>query len=442
MDKIDSSPDIRLSFSTDTVFFDTVFPTVGSVTKRLIVYNQHNNKVLISDIRLMGGQNSEYRVNVDGHPEINVTDVEIPANDSLYVFIRVTVDPNNENTPFVVSDSLEFQINGNIQKVKLVAWGQNALFYHKTKISGNIIWDSLKAHVIYGSLRIDTNAILTILPGTKVYFHQRSYIAASYQSSLKVLGTIDHPVRFQGDRLDFFYKDLPGQWDGIYLEQGSRDHEFNYAIIKNGSFGFAVDSLGNNTNPMLVIDNTIIQNMTYDGIYAYGSSIRSTNCVIGNCGGTALDIVFGGMYDFRQLTVGNFWSSSVRLSSSIYLSNYSYDTTGQKITNPLSSAYFGNTIIYGSNDDEIKMDSVIDVPFKFTFDHGLLKTRLNTSDPGRYIQCMINKDPRFLDGLKMDYRIDSLSPAINKGINMGVPLDILGVERGNTPDLGAYQFAR
>jgi hypothetical protein len=387
----------------------------------------------------MGGMNSNYRINVDGHPGINVTDLEIPANDSLFIFIRVTVDPNNDNTPFVVSDSLEFQTNGNLQQVKLVTWGQNALFYRKAMISGNVIWDSLKAHVIYGSLRIDTNATLTILPGTKIYFHQHAYMASSFQSTLKVLGTVDHPVRFQGDRLDFFYKDLPGQWEGIYLEQGSKDHGINYAIIKNGSYGLAVDSLGTLSNPMLAIDNTIIQNMTNDGIYAYGTSIRSTNCVIGNCGGTALDVEFGGKYDFRQLTIGNFWSSSVRLSPSIYLSNYSFDTAGQKITNPLSSAYFGNVIIYGSNDDEIKLDSVVAVPFQFTFDHGLLKTRLNVSNPNRYIQCLINKDPRFLDVQKMDYQIDSLSPVIQMGIPMGVPLDILGKERGSLPDLGAYQ---
>ncbi|MCK9205201.1 MAG: right-handed parallel beta-helix repeat-containing protein [Bacteroidales bacterium] len=439
-DKIDTSPDIQLSFSTDTVFFDTVFTTVGSITKRLIVYNQRQDKVSISHIRLMGGENSNYRINVDGEPGIDLTDLEIAGDDSLFIFIRVTINPNNQNTPFIVNDSLEFQINGNIQRVQLVSWGQDAFFYRNATLSGNVLWDSLKPHVIYGALRIDTNAMLTILPGTKIYFHQNAYLSASFRSTLKVIGTQDHPVRFQGDRLDYFYRDLPGQWIGILLEAGSLNHQINYAIIKNGVYGIAIDIPESQTNPMLVLDNTIIRNMTGDGIYAYGTTITSTNCVIGNCGGNAVDIIYGGSYDFRQLTIGNFWSSSVRLSPSVYISNYTVDTTGQKFPNPLVSAYFGNAILYGSNDEEIMLDSVTSAPFAYTFDHALLKTRLNTSASGRFIQCMVNQDPRFMDGSKMDYRIDSLSPAIKKGIQMGVLYDILGIERGPTPDLGAYQY--
>jgi len=441
-DKIDPNPDIRLAFSTDTVFFDTVFPTVGSVTKQLVVYNTHSSKILISNIRLMGGQASFYRINVDGEAVTAIANIELPANDSLYIFVRVTLDPNQEDTPFIATDSIEFQTNGNLQQVQLVSWGQNAFFYRNALISGNTVWDSLKAHVVYGSLRIDTNATLSILPGTKVYFHHNAYLAASYHSTLRIMGELNHPVRFQGDRLDYFYKDLPGQWYGIILERAGINHEINYAIIKNGVFGLAVDSPEDQNNIMLLLHNTIIQNMTSYGIFAYGASIQSVNCVVGNCGGRALNVEYGGSYDFRQLTVGNYWYSSVRLSPSVYLSNYSYDTTGQKITNPLGPAFFGNVILYGANEDEIVLDSVAAVPFEVTFDHGLLKTRLNTSNTGRFIDCQVNKDPKFLNGPDMDYRIDSLSPAIGKGIPMGVFYDIKGVARGNPPDLGAYQYLK
>jgi len=439
-DKVDGSPDIRLTFSTDTVFFDTVFPTVGSITKSLVIYNTNKNKVQISNIRLMGGEGSCYRVNVDGTPGVYFTDVTIPADDSIYLFVRVTLNSNDQTLPYIVNDSLEFQINGNIQRVQLVSWGQNAFFYRQANLQGNVIWDSLKAHVIYGSLRIDTNASLTILPGTKIYFHKNAYLAASHGSSLRIMGTLDHPVRFQGDRLDPFYRDLPGQWNGLFLEAGSSNHEINYAIIKNGIYGIAIDEPRGTTEPMLALDNTIIQNMTGSGIFAYGTTIRSTNCVIGNCGRAALEVEYGGSYDFRQLTIGNFWSSSVRLSPSVYLSNFSYDTTGQKIVNPLNNAYFGNLILYGSNSSEMVLDSVAGTAFHCLFDHSLLKTTLNTADPARYQQCLINQDPRFINGPAMDYRIDSLSPAIQKGIPLGVLFDIQGVERGATPDLGAYQY--
>ena len=441
-DQIDPNPAFTLSFSKDTVFFDTVFTTVGSVTQRLVVFNPNERKINISSITLEGGAASNYRINVDGIAELSVSDVEIPANDSIFVFVRITVDPNNQNTPFIVADSISFLTNGNLQRIRLVAYGQNANFYRNANLEGNIIWDSIKAHVIYGSLRIDTASSLTIMPGTKVYFHKDAYLAVSSQSTLSVLGTLDHPVRFQGDRLDPFYKDLPGQWSGIYLESGSRDHQINYAVIKNGFNGIVADSISSSTSPMLTMNNSIIQNMLSDGIFAYASSVTSTNCVIGNCGGAAVDIIYGGSYDFRQLTVGNFWVSSVRTSPSIYLSNYTYDTLGNKIGNGLVKAFFGNSIIYGADENEIQFDTVATVPFSFTFDHCLLKTKLNTGNPLRYIECLVNQDPLFIEVQKWNYQIDSLSPAIDKGIPMGVTWDILGVDRGATPDLGAYEYVK
>jgi len=441
-EKTDTDPGLKLAFSTDTVFFDTVFPTVGSVTDRLIVYNRNKNKLRISSIRLAGGQSSNYRINIDGEPATGASDVEIAGNDSLYIFVKVTIDPQNQSTPYVVSDSIEFSTNGNIQRVRLVAWGREAIFYRSARLKGNIVWDSLMAHVIYGSVRVDTNATLTIMPGTKVYFHKDAYMAVSWRSTLKIAGTLEHPVRFQGDRMDPFYKDLPGQWGGIYLEQGSRDHELNYAYIKNGMFGISADSLGSQGLPMLSISNCIIQNMSSVGIYAYGTSITSVNCVIGDCGRTSVEINYGGTYSFKHLTVGNYWFSSVRHGSAVYLSNYSYDPTGAKKSNPLAQAYFGNVIIYGANDDEIRLDSVTSAQFTYTFDHAILKTRLKTSDQSRFISCLVNKDPEFVDISTLNYQIDSISPAIKMGLPMGVQLDIRGFDRGTTPALGAYEYVK
>lgn len=441
-EKVDSTPGLMLTFSTDTVSFDTVFTTVGSVTQRLMVYNPNPGKVIISTIRLAGGESSNFRINISGDPVIAASEVELAGNDSLFVFVRVTVNPNSANLPFVVSDSIEFTTNGTQQQVKLVAWGQNADFYKNAKITTNLIWDSLLAHVIYGSLSVENNATLTILPGTKVYFHQGGYLDIQKGSTLLVTGNLDHPISFQGDRLDPYYKELPGQWIGIFLEEGSIGNEINYAIIKNGTIGLAVDAPELATNNLLKLDNTIIQNMTSDGILAYGTSILSTNCVIGNCGGSAIDILAGGTYDFRQLTIGNYWSYSVRNIPSLYISNYSYDTLGNKVPGDLLKGYFGNAIVYGAEEEEIMYDTLPGALFNLNFDHSLLRTKLNTSDPIRYIDCIINKDPLFKDVQHFNYMPDSLSPVIGKGIPMGVPYDIKGIERGATPDLGAYQYKK
>jgi hypothetical protein len=440
-DKIDSSPALKLTFSSDTVFFDTVFTTVGSVTQRLMVHNNNTGKVMVSSIRLGGGSNSVFSLNIDGTPGPSVNDVEIAGNDSIFIFVRVTLNPNNQNNPLVITDSIMFSTNGNLQKVALVAWGQDAYFYKQKKLNGNVTWDSIKPHVIYGYLRVDTGASLTIMPGTKLYFHKSAYLAVSHLSTLVVNGNLDHPVRFLGDRLDPFYRDLPGQWDGIYLERGTQNNDINYAIIKNGNFGISVDdSAVNPQSAVLRVTNSIIQNMIGNDIYAYATNVYSENCVLGDCGSAALALDFGGSYDFRQLTIGNYWSSSIRLDSALFLSNFSFDGLGHKITNPLNNAFFANVIVYGALDDELSFRKDASAAFNFKFENCLLKTHKNTGDPAYYTSCIVNQDPGFVNVSTYDYQIDSISPAIGKGNPFfGVPVDIKGRSRIPDYDIGAYQ---
>src|SRR6187402_512577 len=55
-----------LAFSRDTVYLDTVFKNIGSSTYTLKVYNKTNNNIAIPTIRLGKGNNSKYRMTVDG----------------------------------------------------------------------------------------------------------------------------------------------------------------------------------------------------------------------------------------------------------------------------------------------------------------------------------------------------------------------------------------
>lgn len=441
-DKTDHTPGLSLGFSTDTVLFDTVFTTAGSVTRRLIVYNPNQNKVSVSKIMLSGGSSSNYRLNIDGIASSEVGDFEIPGNDSIFIFIRVTVDPKNLSTPFVVADSIRFDLNGNQQYVKLIAWGRDAVFYHNKILTGAHQWDSTRARVILGSLRVDTSSALTILPGTKVYFHKDSYMAVSWLGTLNVSGTGDFPVWFRSDRLDQFYNELPGQWLGIFLERGSRNHRIENARILNGVYGILVDQPSSPASVMLTISNSIIRNMTMSGIYAFGTTIAATNCVIGDCGQHAIDISYGGSYDFRHLTIGNYWFSSVRFVPSVAMSNYSYDTAGQKISNPLVKAYFGNCILYGANDEEMGFDSLAGIPFEYKFENSLIRTMLPLTNPARFVNCLKNKNPRFVNSPEWNYQIDSISPAIDQGADLGVPFDLRGLSRIPPPDLGAFEYVK
>ena len=106
-----TNPNHRLAFSTDTLSFDTIFTTIGSATKAFMVYNPNAQPLLISEIILASGEETGFRINVDGRKGDHFQDVRIPAEDSLYVFVEVTVNPNAENQPLLVEASVIFTTN-------------------------------------------------------------------------------------------------------------------------------------------------------------------------------------------------------------------------------------------------------------------------------------------------------------------------------------------
>jgi len=452
-----------LNFSTDSVSFDTVFTTIGSTTKQLKVYNPSNKKIIISSITLAGGSASNYRINIDGVPATQLKNIELGAKDSIYIFVKVTVNPNNTNTPFVISDSLMFFTNNHLQQVKLVSWGQNA-YYHTPKyfpvnlspysvISSNETWTNDKPHLVYGWVVVDSSFTLTIQEGTKIYFHNNSGLWVYTAASLKVTGTKDKPVVFQGDRLEAWYKNLPGQWGrlmnngnlysmGIWLSAGSINNDINYAIIRNGDTGIKVDTVGNSSNPTLKLRNTIIENMSTAGIYAQGSFVEAENVVISNTGVHSVILSIGGSYDFKHCTLGNYWDYSTRQTSSVVLNNYYKDINNNIQIRDLTKADFGNCIIYGNIDEELFLDKNSSGAFNYKFTNCLLKTTHDITNTTFFPGCIKNADPLFQDMANDDYSLQINSPAIDTGnlsIANEVPYDIRGSDRRNKPDLGAYE---
>ena len=164
---VSDDPNHKLAFSEDTVFFDTVFTTVGSTTHRFKIYNPEKNAVRISKIRFGSGASSPFRMNVDGIPGKEITELEIAGEDSAFLFTEVTIDPTPGNMPFVVEDSILFETNGNLQKVHLVAWGQNARFLRDSILECNTTWDDELPYVIYNSVLVNSGCRLTIKKGTR-----------------------------------------------------------------------------------------------------------------------------------------------------------------------------------------------------------------------------------------------------------------------------------
>src|SRR5688572_28370066 len=172
----------KLEFSADTIFFDTVFVSTGSVSKRLKIYNRNDKAVKIDEIRLEKLGASNYDLIIDGQAKYFASGITLRGKDSLLILVKVFIDPNNSATPFIVEDNLFFRTNGNEQKIPLRAYGQNANFFRNEELTCNSIWEGPKAFVLYGDVVVPENCTLTIRPGTKVYAHAGA--------GLYVLGTL------------------------------------------------------------------------------------------------------------------------------------------------------------------------------------------------------------------------------------------------------------
>lgn len=459
-EKFTTDPAAKLEFSTNSILYDTVFTTVGSVTRTFIVYNRNNQAVKISSIRLAGGTASNFRINVDGSKGVLFSDVEIQGNDSLFVFAEVTVDPNKGSNPLIIRDSVIFETNGNIQDVDFEAWGQDAYFHTPnvfplngfppySVINTSVPWQNDKPHVIYGFAIVDSGTTLIMNQGTRVYMHPNSVLWIYEDATLKIMGDINIPVVIQGDRLEPQYSEEAGQWGYIWLSPGSKNNEIDGAVIKNGLVGILADTVGNSANPTLKISNTIIKNMSVAAIYGRGTFISGNNCVFANCGQYVAALTIGGKYNFYHCTFANFWSNGTRSFPVMLLNNYYKDKDENIISRDLDSAFFYNCIVYGdlSSGDELKLDQSPGATFKFKFHNSLLRTTLNTSGP-EYESVVVNADPYFHNAGANDYRIKNplAAPAvIDKGdpaIGILFQNDLSGKPRmvNGDPDIGAYEY--
>ena len=459
---INPDSNLKLEFSADTVLFDTVFTSLGSATHELRIYNTHSDDLKISSIRLIGGNNSPFRFNLDGESATEIYDKIIPANDSLFSFLRVTINPNDLNTPFIVEDELEFITNGNTQTIKLLAWGQNANYIVADKVVNiggtpypyhivadslqTTVWTSDRPYVIYGYALINSYGTLKIEKGTQVYCHQGSGILSWSDGQLIIDGTSEEPVIVQGDRLESYYNHTPGQWEQILMMDGraGADHSISHAIIRNGTIGLNCQSVLKATECALRIDNTIVENQSGYGLFSILYAVEAKNFVIANCG-FANFWAFGGDYRFVHGTIANYWNANEhnKNENAVLVTNYALDGNNEPFYYPFNME-MDNCIIYGKQKDEFKVVFGPDADSSYVFDHCLLRSERYNGNMEGFRHCLFNLDPMFVDPILPDCHIDSISsPVIGIGnplFGNELPYDLDGVSRVGTPDLGAYQF--
>ncbi|MCK5781679.1 MAG: hypothetical protein KAH10_03775 [Flavobacteriales bacterium] len=428
---------------------------MGSSTRTLKVYNQEDEWVSIPQIRLGRGESSFYRININGISGNIQNDVEIAPKDSIFIFIETTIDYDQVSDP-LYTDSIVFSSNTFNQDVKLVTLVKDAEFLFPQKgeslfIIKDDLWTNIRPYVIYGYGLVDSARTLDIQSGAKIHFHNNSGLIVYKDASLRVHGKLDDEVVFEGDRLEPAYSEIPGQWGIIWFYPTSKNNSIDYAVIKNGTIGVRVDSIGNSSKPTLEITNTQIYNQSYIGILAQNSYITGENLVVNNCGEVSLALQIGGKYNFKHSTFANFWNSSPRQTPSVYISNWYQSADGRIIARDLNEAFFGNCILTGNNEDELFLAFSEEAKFDYKFENSSIKYTNRKNDLGYEIEgnplfenTLINVEHHFWDQYMNDLRITEESEVIGKGSIIyanEVPYDILNEKRNinGEVDLGAYQ---
>lgn len=455
-DKISSDGAHKLSFSLDTLSFDTVFSAVGSSTRIFKIYNPNSQKVKITSISLGGGASSFFRVNVNGQSSVSFNNIELRAKDSLWVFAEVRIDPSNANNPFLIKDSLVCITNSNVQKVNFEAFGQDVYFHKPVNGASEFelpcgeVWKSDKPHLVFGTAMVDTSCQLDVEAGTKVYFHNDGAIQVMKGGSLKVNGTRSSPVYFEGDRREPWYDDVSGQWIGVFLEDESIDHELNFLYLKNAQTGlFCEADASSNTNALL-LNNCSFINCSSTGLYFKGTSVQAYNLVVGNCVSNELLIEMGGKYDFKHATFANYVGTEAGSSTSgnsVTIKNWGVKD-GEMVDGPLDKCDFHNSIIYGNENDELQLNDNGAV-FNYTVRNSVLAIQGKNNSNAEFTDCVFNLDPNFNEIRTADFSLSTGSPCADIGdvtvvqsqsVELGE--DFKGDERlnDNNPDAGAFEF--
>lgn len=464
---------VQLRFSTDTLTFDTVFTAVGSATRQFTVYNDGEDPVKIDRISVAGETGVNYAFNVDGFSGPEARDVTIFAEDSIFVFVEVNVDPTEpeEFSPFIAEDRMLFETGSRTSDVTLIAFGQNANYingFDRGEFDGLACGGGTFTlpvdlpTVIYGSYIID-DCTLEALAGTRIYFHggvQRNdevggngffndgILFVTETGKIDFRGTLDNPVILATDRLEERFLDDPAKYRGIILGPGSRGNRINHTQLLNAIAGVTVDSTAE-----ITIDNSVIAYTGGPAVSAYNGDVTVRNSVFHSNFGNAVQFVLGGNLEMDYTTIANYGVDA----SSLVLTNFDCDADNNCIAAGMR-ARIRNSILSGSRGSELILLDIsvpnpgANVPFDVTIDNSVVRTDqgfLNAQD-GAFADfyeriCTGCHNLAFSDLLFQsvemdDYQLDSLSVARDLARPIDIAVDQLGVLRdGAMPDAGAFE---
>ena len=455
-DSFTASPNNLLTFSTDTVSLDTVFSTVPSSTRSFWAYNRSGDGLRCTSVRLEGGNQSGFRVNVDGvylSPDqgYSTTGIEVRDRDSIRIFVELTSSMANSDAPKHLSDNIVFTLeSGREQKVALDAWTWDARFVRNLTVGRDTLISATdKPLVVYGMLTVEEGATLTLASGSTLYFHGEAGI--DVKGRLVCKGDAGRQITLRGDRLDRMFDYLPydrvsGQWQGIHFAESSYDNDIEYTDIHSAFDGIRVDS-SDVTRQTLAISHSTVHNCQGDAVAIVNSKVSVDDCQLTNALGHCLS-VDGGDVEVNSCTIAQFYPFDGLRGSAIYFSGVDY---------PLVNISCRNTIITGYADDEMMGGKPADDngnAFNYSFVDCIIRTPEVDDEEKSHFENVVFEDVKdtvscgrkhfvLVDGDNQvyDFHLRKESAAIGKANPETAPkTDRDGRDRDDAPDMGAYEY--
>ncbi|MEQ9402326.1 MAG: right-handed parallel beta-helix repeat-containing protein [Cyclobacteriaceae bacterium] len=431
-DTVSFDPGLEIQFSNDTVSFDTLLSATRSTTQRLTVYNRNESSIQISEILLGKRESSDYAVIVNGKAGTSLFNETIRGGDSLLVLVEVNINPQNQNLPYLVKDSIIFNWNGNTEHVKLVSWGQDGNRVQNQTLC-DVVWTNSRPYIISDTVLIAPNCQLTIERGTRIFFENDAVMFV--QGTLNAVGDSANHIVFRNARFDGIYNDVPGQWNGIYFLEGSSGNEVAYADIFNGQVGLRLGAPDDDDIPDLVVSHTTIYNMSLAGILAFTSDLSATNCLIYNCGSWLVGNFAGGNYQYQHCTFSNEPGIFVNNEPAVQFSDNIVISEDELLTDDLTIE-LTNCIIWGSGEEELLINNGGGANLSAVLTTNIIRSGEEIS--GNFTSQQFDF-PGFNNAFSFDYSLDTLAFAKDKGTVIGVTKDITGADRDAKPDIGAFE---
>ena len=364
-----------LTFSCDSVVMDTVFSNVGSRTYDFWVYNHSGDGLRLQSVRLRQGNQTGFRANVDGSYLDNalgsvVTGLEVRNGDSIRVFVELTAPENGQENARQIDDDLVFLLESGVeQRVPLRGFSWDALQWREPVIRGDSTIESTKPIVIYGGMRVDSAATLTLL-NTTLYFHGNA--------GLDIYGTVEaENSTLRGDRLDHMFDYLPydrvsGQWRGVAIHSSSFGNRFVGSEIRNAENGIVCDSAQFTENVhRLYMERSVVHNCKGHGLQTFNSNVSLLKCQFSNTLGDCV-AVCGGAVTMEQCTMAQFYPFTAERGAALSFTNqcnaHPCPLTDLKVTGSIATGYDDDVIMGGdwANDGQ--------TPFNYHFENCLLRT--------------------------------------------------------------------